>query len=316
MKLAFVTSLLLLVVSDQANAQGSKGVANDQRLRELAKGGNCRNAPGQNKAPEPAPAPAPETAPAPAPETPASPAVGSCMGDDSVGVVSGMNTADGMVCTAGDVSVASLVVIGGSPTECTPGSSISVSFEANLQSTSNSRRSDIGVWIANDAESNSMTTGSCSHFYFPAGDTPSLGQLPDLGGNGEGTCGDIGDQEAFTLPFAYPQDTMDIPCVDTDGDGFVDVDYSISWKVPGKETDCPMGGTTELDFRKGTVPGTKSKCKGGRANTNICLDPALCGTVEPTDPVIDPENEASNRNGDPPQELTTATATVTSLCSM
>lgn len=149
-------------------------------------------------------------------------------------------------------------------TTCTPGTTITVSFAADLQSSSQAARADVGIWIANDEQSTAMDSGSCSHFYFTPGNDPSSGELPDFEGATADSCGGLGAQELFTeVALKSPETTLQIPCVDTDNDGWVDIDYCASWKVPGQETACPYNGS----YRKGTVPGTKSKCKCGRVDT-------------------------------------------------
>lgn len=199
---------------------------------------------------------------------------GTCMGDDSCGLVQGLSEPTGLLCTAKDVAITKVSLVQG-PASCTPGSLVSASFSADLQSTSNARRSDIGIWIASDFNSNAKTSGTCSHFWFQATsdlENPNLalGQLPDFDSSDEGSngqpdgCGDIANKALYEgVAMVHPQNTITIPCVDTDGDGYVDIDYCVAWKVPGQDTagnGCSADGDQSV-ARANTVPGTRAKCR-------------------------------------------------------
>jgi hypothetical protein len=193
------------------------------------------------------------------------------MGDDSLGIVQGVNSVDGLVCTAGDVAIATVNAIGSSALTCTAGSTIMVELEATLASSSNERRSDIGIWVTKDAASTAIGSGTCSHFWFPAGSNVAAGELPDEDGSssagaGADECGDLAAQIQYTLPLVNPQSVIEIPCVGTNG--YVELDYCVAWKVPGQDTECFYGGNTAVyEYRIGTVPGTKSKCTCEKIST-------------------------------------------------
>ena len=77
------------------------------------------------------------------------PDTGTCMGDDSVGFVQGVGSVDDLQCTAEDVKIAT--VRASEATTCTPGTTMEgVQLYATLESTSNQRRSDIGIWVTRD----------------------------------------------------------------------------------------------------------------------------------------------------------------------
>lgn len=227
-----------------------------------------------------------ETTPTAAAETTPTAAVdqnaGSCMGDDAVQVLNEMNGVDSLNCNANDVKLSTVEAIESSPLTCTPGEIITVELQVHLQSSSNSRRSDIGIWIANDSSSDAKSTGTCSHFWFKTGNNPSAGELPDYdtaAGQDDDGCGDIGKREQFTVPMVNPQAAIQVPCVDSDGDGFVDIDSCVAWKVPGNNgftSQCvKTDHNTDFDYRVGTVPGTKSKCRCEKVNT-VSVSKTLC----------------------------------------
>ena len=161
------------------------------------------------------------------------------------------------------------------------GDMVDVQIMASIRSSSKSARSDIGLWIAMDAESNARTTGTCNHYWFPqpssGGDLSAdydAGELPEfysskskVTGSGD-MCGDVGEQTPFGVAVTNfgGSKTISIPCLP-------ELDFCFSWKVPGQETMCPLDGDeTDGGYRKGTVPGTRSKCKCQEISTGMTIN--------------------------------------------
>lgn len=218
------------------------------------------------------------------------PTTGTCMGDDSVGIVQGVGSVDSLNCVANDVSITSVKLISG-PSSCVPGETVTVTLAVDLQSTSNKRRSDIGVWVANDVASDAQTTGSCTHFWFETGSDTSLGELPDFEGTDAQAdgCGDIGAQLLYSdvlLIEKGDESELTVECVNelNTGDNLVDIDYCVAWKVPGQETVCPYAGATDdWTYRAGTVPGTTAKCRCERIDIPMTIaGPTDAPTSPPT----------------------------------
>ena len=195
-------------------------------------------------------------------------ALNNCMGDVAVGNVNGVSGANDLVCTSNDVRIAETEVLSG-PTECTEGDIIDVELAADLQSSSDSSRSDIGIWLAEDG--GDAVTGSCQHFYF---ETDALEDLDDS--LEDDSCGDIGSGNLFEdVPLDTPTATLQLICrdgvvgdPDNAPDGELDVGSCIGWKVPGQDAVCDADG----DYPKGTLPGTKSKCNCGNITIPIIVN--------------------------------------------
>jgi len=183
-----------------------------------------------------------------------------CMGDQSVGNVQGVGGANDLNCTAGDVSVAQTTVLSG-PQECIEGDVIQVELAADLQSNSNSSRSDIGIWLAEDG--GNAVTGACQHFYFN-----NANQLSDLDdGATDDICGDIGGQQLFAdVPLNTPSSSLSLTCRDDDSNGLLDVGSCIAWKVPGDDEKCDAG-----NIELGTLPANKAKCNCGAISIPITV---------------------------------------------
>lgn len=197
----------------------------------------------------------------------------TCMGDEGFGpdpdgntYVQGMQNAEDLNCTANDVVIARTDLVSvdgvpntGQPFECFEGQVLTVELLADLESNSQARRSDIGIWIANDG--GDAISGDCSHFYFLAPDLAELDVIAD-------GCRDIGAQVLYpAVPLDTPVSSLDVVCRDESGNGLLDVGSCIGWKIPGDDLVCPddQDGTPPpgqlSDYIKGTLPANKAKCR-------------------------------------------------------
>ncbi|MFC1678252.1 putative metal-binding motif-containing protein [Patescibacteria group bacterium] len=171
-------------------------------------------------------------------------------------------------CTANDVRFSTLDLLNG-PSACVLDETVSVELEVKLES--GPERYDIGLWINESGGSAlsdpdgtcfrdylhpvSLDNSDCSQdlgpYYNGPGDNDSCGDLPALGsdlcGSQTGPCIDGGG----TCLFTFHKFTVDILCVDGNGNGLVDVGWATSWDN-NAESEC----TNEMD----TDPGTGSKC--------------------------------------------------------
>ena len=82
--------------------------------------------------------------------------VGQCMGDDAVSYpanVSGFG-ADPLAfnCTANDIRIANARTTAGTPIQCVQGQVIGADIIADVEQTSTSARTDIGIWIGNNGK--------------------------------------------------------------------------------------------------------------------------------------------------------------------
>jgi hypothetical protein len=149
-------------------------------------------------------------------------------------------------CTANDTKLAGVKVVNGvpqiSPTECTKNEVFSLTGTFLLQ-TNASARYDIGITFSSDGDPNGdgARTGVCSRVNLPAG-------APAANLDGD-ACGDI----TSAMGQVEVQVTgLQVKCVDTDGDGFVNLPYIIGWAQNEKST-CSNAA--------GALPGTTAKCE-------------------------------------------------------
>jgi hypothetical protein len=148
-------------------------------------------------------------------------------------------------CTANDTKLAGVKVVNGvpqiSPTECTKNEIFSLTGTFLLQ-TNATARYDLGITFSSDGDPNGdgARTGVCSRVNLPAG-------APTLNLDGD-ACGDITSGQTWEVTVTGLQ----VKCVDTDGDGFVNLPYIIGWAQNEKST-CSNAA--------GALPGTTSKCE-------------------------------------------------------
>ena len=174
----------------------------------------------------------------------------------------------GLNCSANDftVAIAEFTVI---DEGCSfPGDT--VNFKAKFAVSSGTSRHDIGLWFATDGDPNDdgAMTGECTVA------TPAYGPAPwvDLDGTGDtffktndvsniqDTCGDI-----YAGVSLLPEVEITAKCIDTDGDGKLNLPICASWKQPG-DNDLCTGPLLELGIggeglgSSGVPPGAPSKC--------------------------------------------------------
>lgn len=186
----------------------------------------------------------------------------------------------GAVCTANDVRLEELrvaVLVNG----CSevPTDTMTAVFEALVQSRSTGpspNRYDIGFFIALDGGDAKDPAGDCFHGYLapPLTDTPvyadwnmdgisdTYNMDPNFAGWWDGevgvvppdTCGDIEQDTQVIGRLGVP---LTIPCLDVDGDQYVDVGVCTSWD---------NNVNTECISVTQAYPSTKSKCSCQRIN--------------------------------------------------
>lgn len=172
-------------------------------------------------------------------------------------------------CTANDVSLARATNIEITDFCLYPGDT--TTFTATFETMLNAQaRYDIGIFfdVGGDPEMDGAYTGSCS--------VSSLNYTPDppwldldgtsnifVGGKKpsgiQDTCGDI---DASHNPL-YPVIEITAYCVDTDGDGYLNLPYCTSWRQPGSNQLCtgPLPEEYLGGWSSGVIPGAPSKCK-------------------------------------------------------
>ena len=150
----------------------------------------------------------------------------------------------GLTCTANDVNIAQTSSLTYTPCQF-PNDTTTISFVAEFNLTAQARY-DIGVWVAQDG--GDALTGACSVSNFPIAPDPIWVNL-DAVSQPTDTCGDI---DASHNPLYSSIQTIEVACVDTNGDGFLDVNTCLSWREPGANDLC----TSPLQ----AFPGAPSKC--------------------------------------------------------
>ncbi len=197
----------------------------------------------------------------------------SCMGDHAVGFVNGVNNPKALNCTSGDVQIALVQVGPSTPETCVEGEPVTVDMIAVLQINSNESRSDNGIWIATDGgepegsgpsgDPTGAETGICDYWALDRGEVYSNPFVAD--GDGDDCGGMPTGSQGNTYNINLGEIT--IVCKDSDNNGSLDAGGCLGWKVPGQNETCPddayPGGATGdlLDFVKGTLPGTRAKCR-------------------------------------------------------
>lgn len=169
----------------------------------------------------------------------------------------------GAVCTANDVRLDSLTPVS-VVEDCTTGTigSATVIFEALVSAAGSPDRFDIGIFIALDG-GDALTGDNCLHDFLepPLTATPTYGDanvdmIQDIDGppwldNDGDSCGDIATNTQV-LKTLIP---VTIACVDTDMNGWVDLDTSVSWD---------NNANTVCSTVSDAFPGTNSKCSHSR----------------------------------------------------
>jgi len=207
---------------------------------------------------------------------------GTCIDD----VTGRINT-----CTANDVRLGTFYNV--EPVTCTPGSTVSLFLRAELLGGANERY-DIGLFVASDG--GDARSGTCYQDYLPpplaaAGSYIPGSPLPgpdggpflnaELAEDPTDACGDLEKGVSTFYDLAAASGGIAVPCVDTDGDGLLDIGACVSWDN-NKQTTC-------LDLGD-AVPSNKSKCRCELITVgNVNVEP---GTIQVTKaPVPDNINE-------------------------
>ena len=190
-------------------------------------------------------------------------AVNGCMED-----VAGF----GLNCTANDIQIASVTELTIIDDGCSSPDD-TVTFTAKFEVvTTATERYDIGLWFATDGDPNGdgAISGTCTVA------TPAYGPdgpWRDLDGTGntfldtnvvsniQDTCGDI---DTAHNPL-FPVVTITAECLDTDGDGWLNLPSCTSWKQKGDNDLCtgplPVSNVNGTGYNSsGVPPGAPSKC--------------------------------------------------------
>jgi len=154
---------------------------------------------------------------------------------------------------------------------CTNLTTDTVTFSAVGQFSAGPQRYDVGIYIATDGDAvppgakvgDGARTGECTRFDFGA-------NTVDLDGD---ACGDILANSTQNVEFG----PVTVRCVDTDGDGKLDIINCETWgnganEVPTQNSDCT--GTVDV------VAGTPSKCGCGLLPVCIAVEDANVCDVE------------------------------------
>jgi hypothetical protein len=209
------------------------------------------------------------------------------------------------VCSARDVQISYLV--NEQQITCTSGEPVTLHLTARLVSTS-AERYDIGIFLALDG--GNAASGSCHHDYLrpplaaggtctvsgddckkdadcPAGETCTGGYNPGSTGvpggpfydaEPEDALDECGDLEQGVNTY-YRLAPVTVACIDSDGDGLLDVSTAVSWDNQRTNT-CQNVGDA--------IPNTPSKCRYGTvdiANVIVIVTPGeiqVQKSAEPT----------------------------------
>ncbi len=164
-------------------------------------------------------------------------------------------------CTASDVRLGTFYNI--ESITCNPGDPVTLYLRAEALAGAKERY-DIGMFVATDG--GDARTGACYQDYLQpplagSGDYDPGGPFPappggpfynaELDEDPDDACGDL-EQGVHTYHDLAPDTGIVVPCIDTDGDGYLNVGACISWDSQKVNT-C-------LDVDD-AVPGTKAKCR-------------------------------------------------------
>jgi len=165
---------------------------------------------------------------------------------------------NGLSCTANDITLSSptVTIIKGCDF---PGDTAKLQVIVDVTNTAQTRY-DIGVWLSVDGDPNNdgSESGICSVLTIPTNVFDVDGNSVNLNNN---ACGDV-QQTANGPPDIINVDmgTVDLLCIDSDGDGQLNVPVIIAWNNQA-------GGTCNVSNQ--ALPNTGSKC---RANNDFNLD--------------------------------------------
>ncbi|MDH3458587.1 MAG: hypothetical protein OER90_17235, partial [Gemmatimonadota bacterium] len=203
----------------------------------------------------------------------------------------------GLNCTANDVSLATVTnLVIDDPCDF-PGdlATFTATFETVLTAQA---RHDIGIFfdVAADPEGDGALTGTCQISTLNYTQDPPWLDLDGTTDNFAGTktesgiqdtCGDI---DSFHNPLFPVITVTDVECVDSDGDGFLNLPYCTSWRQPGSNELCtgPLPEDQGGGFSSsGVSPGSPSKCKCDPGfNVPVPVPPAELKVVKTASPEV------------------------------
>ena len=171
-------------------------------------------------------------------------------------------------CTASDVQISrarDLVIT--DPCEY-PGDTVtfSATFDVVLNATT---RYDVGLFFSTDADpnNNGALTGTCSITTLPTSPDP-----PFVNIDGD-QCGDINSAHS---PMSVRINNLTATCIDTDGDGLLNLPYCTSWRQGAND---PCNGPLQA------FPGSPSKCRCDKGfNIPVPVPPARLTVVKTANP--------------------------------
>lgn len=160
----------------------------------------------------------------------------------------------GLNCTANDVSLSSPIVTVVDPCSF-PGDTATLQVLVDVTLSAQTRY-DVGVWVSVDGDPNGdgSESGICTALSIPSDIFNADGESVDLDTD---QCGDVDDAEALGADILDADlGTFTLQCLDTDGDGLINVPLIISWNnqpdISQTNPDC--------DTSVETIPGTAAKC--------------------------------------------------------
>lgn len=206
-------------------------------------------------------------------------------------------------CRANDVQLST--VMNAEDTTCMPGELVPLNLTVRLLATSQERY-DIGIFLALDG--GDARTGLCQHDYLrpplspgglcsgsgddckkdadcPVGQTCIGGYIPGSADSDGGPfydaeeaedpgdlCGDL-EQGVDTY---YRLAPVEVPCIDSDGDGMLNISTAVSWDNQRTNTCSTLGDA---------VPNTPAKCRVGSVDVaNVIVAPGLIQVEKSAEP--------------------------------
>ena len=161
-----------------------------------------------------------------------------------------------LVCTAADVSITGLAISGGAPS-CIGGTSATFDLDLTVNSATPNRY-DIGVFISNDGNDPTLTSGSggpasCTVGILPPNDPPFRNLDPGPVAGVTDVCGDVnGSMNGGTGVGTFTMTNVSVACQSIDGSsGNLYIPFVVSW-------DNTAGATCQSI--NDVFPNTKSKC--------------------------------------------------------
>jgi hypothetical protein len=205
-------------------------------------------------------------------------------------------------CTANDVDIAKVENVTIIDDGCAfPGDTVTFTGDFYVELTAQNMY-DIGLYFSvdGDPQGDGAYTGTCSISTLPYSPTPPFVDLDGLVGGIQDTCGDI---NAANSPIILPI-TLTAPCIDTNGDGYLNLPYAVSWRIAGQNDLC----TSPLD----AIPATSSKCNSDDGFSVPIPVPGQIIVDKVTDPTGSTETFGFNLSGsyDSPDDGITPPGTV------